>query len=162
VPHGVTLTLKAGTRIDFTGYYKILVNGKIIINGTTGNPVMIGGSIYWNGIRIEQADPGSLIQGAVIQKSSVGLVIYNSAAQVIDSTFSNNDIGLHIVHSNPVVQNCIFQNNSIYGIKEDDGAAPSTTGCSFLNNGAADYYDDKLGIISVDTLNQQGENRDNH
>jgi hypothetical protein len=162
VPHGITLTVKAGTRIDFTGYYKILVNGKIIINGIPSNPVTIGGSIYWNGIRLEQADPGSLIQNATIQKSPVGLVIYNSTAQVIGSTFNNNEIGLHIVHSNPLVQNCNFENNLIYGVKEDDGAEPVITGCSFVNNGAAAYYEDRLGIISMDTLNQQGNNRDNH
>lgn len=150
VPRGVTLTVKAGTQMDFTGYYKILVKGKIIINGTDNSPVTIGANTYWNGIRLEKADPDSLIQGAIIQKSSAGLVIYDSAARVIGSTFSNNDIGLHIVHSNPTVQNCTFQNNSIYGVKEDDGAEPVIVDCSFLNNSAADYYDDERGIVNID------------
>ncbi len=154
VPQGKVLTIKAGTRIDFSGNYQILVNGKVIINGSEGAPVFIGGDTYWNGIRIENADPGSVISHAVIQRASAGLVIYNSAARITDSIFKNNEIGLHIVHCNPVVQNCGFQNNSVYGIKEDDGAEPEISGCSFANNGAADYYEDEQGIIAPGSLDQ--------
>ncbi|MCL6591947.1 MAG: PKD domain-containing protein, partial [Firmicutes bacterium] len=161
VPQGITLTIKPGTKIDFLGSYQILVNGKIIIDGTPDNQVMVGADTHWNGIRLEKADPGSAIRNATIRGASVGMVIYESSASITGSTFTGNDIGLHLVHSGPLVQGCVFQGNTIYGVKEDDSAQPAVIDCRFLGNGAADYYEDQRGIISIDTLNKTNGNSGN-
>ncbi|HEX3046899.1 MAG TPA: Ig-like domain-containing protein [Bacillota bacterium] len=149
VPQGVTLRIKAGTRIDFTSNYQIKVSGKIIVLGTPENPVIIGNEIAWNGIRLEQAVAGSIIQNTTIENASVGLVIYRSQALVEGSSFTNNGIGIHILGCAPTLRNCIFEGNTVYGVKEDDSASPTVSGCSFSNN-TIDYYDDQRGIISVE------------
>ena len=162
VPQGVILTIKAGTVVTFTGNYQIKVLGKLVINGTRSMPVTIGATAtLWNGIRVEQAESGSQIQYAIIQGASVGLVLSQSEVQVANSTFKNNRIGLHVLNCSPAVQNSTFQDNLIYGIKEDDNAGPVVTGCGFSNNQVADYYEDKLGIIGMETLNQLGSNKGN-
>jgi hypothetical protein len=162
VPQGKVLTMMAGTQLTFNGNYQIKVFGKLIIEGTAANPVMIGdATTIWNGIRLESCDPGSRINYAIIEGASAGLVVYRSQAAISGCVFKKNNIGLHVLACNPLVQNSAFQENLVYGIKEDDGASPAVTGCVFSGNIAADYYEDKLAIISMDTLNELGSNSDN-
>jgi hypothetical protein len=162
VPQGKVLTMMAGTQLTFNGNYQIKVFGKLIIEGTATNPVMIGdAATTWNGIRLESCDPGSRINYAIIEGASAGLVVYRSQAAISGCVFKKNNIGLHVLACNPLVQNSAFQENLVYGIKEDDGASPAVTGCVFSGNIAADYYEDKLAIISMDTLNELGSNSDN-
>jgi hypothetical protein len=159
VPQGKVLTMMAGTQLTFNGNYQIKVFGKLIIEGTAANPVMIGdATTIWNGIRLESCDPGSRINYAIIEGASAGLVVYRSQAAISGCVFKKNNIGLHVLACNPLVQNSAFQENLVYGIKEDDGASPAVTGCVFSGNIAADYYEDKLAIISMDTLNELGSN----
>jgi hypothetical protein len=61
VPQGVTLKIKAGTKIDFLGEYQFIVYGRILIEGTAEQPVLIGKentATTWGGIRLISADPG--------------------------------------------------------------------------------------------------------
>ncbi|HBE79016.1 MAG TPA: hypothetical protein DDW65_14765, partial [Firmicutes bacterium] len=126
VPQGKVLTMMAGTQLTFTGNYQIKVFGKLVVDGTAKDPVTIGDTTTaWNSIRLENCDSGSQINYAIIMGASVGLVVHQSQASLLGCIFKNNKIGLHVLACNPVVQKNTFQENLIYGIKEDDGAAPT-------------------------------------
>jgi hypothetical protein len=161
VPHGVTLQLNAGTKVYFAGNYSIRVLGRIIINGTATNKVTLGDAAVWNGLRIESGDAGSSIQQAIIQRASAGLVISGTQLTVSDSTIIYNNYGIHIIGCSPTIQNCVFQENLLYGVKEDNGAAPTVIGCRFVQNPHADYYEDSKAVITIEALNQIGSNHDN-
>lgn len=162
VPKGITLRLKPGTKMDFTGKYKVLVYGKILIEGTAENPIVIGANTdAWDGIRLINAEAGSVIRYAEIHSADAGLVVSESELLVENSLFKGNRIGLHILNAAPTVKSCIFEENLIYGVKEDDQAAPTVKDCRFINNLTVDYYEDELGIIDVKRLNELGENDGN-
>ena len=151
VPSGITLRIKPGTKMDFNGKYKVIVNGKIIIEGTAQKPVIIGANTTtWDGIRLLNAEPGSLIRNAEIHLATAGVVVSESDLTIENTIFKGNRIGLHILKSAPLVKSCTFEENLVYGVKEDDQATPTVKDCQFINNGVADYYEDQLGIIEVE------------
>lgn len=162
VPQGKVLTIMAGTQVIFTGNYQIRVLGKLVIDGTANEPVIVGDTTTaWNGIRLEKCDPGSQVNYAVIEGASAGLVINQSQASVLGSIFKSNNIGLHVLSSDPAVQNSSFLENSIYGVKEDNSATPTVTNCLFSGNKVADYYEDQRAIINIDVLNRMNGNSGN-
>lgn len=162
VPRGITLRIKPGTKMDFNGKYKIIVNGKMIIEGTAENPVIIGANTTtWDGIRFLNAEPGSWIRDAEIHLATAGVVVSESDLTIENCLFKGNRIGLHILKSAPTVKKCTFEANLIYGVKEDDQATPTLKDCWFINNLTVDYYEGELGIIDVERLNELGQNERN-
>lgn len=162
VPSGVTLRIKAGTTIDFLGEYRIIVFGRILIEGTAEQPVIFGGdTTAWGGIRLISADPGSVLRHAHIYTATAGLVVAESDLTAEDCLFARNRIGIHLLNSAPMLKGCILQENLVYGVKEDDGAAPVVIKCRFIKNLAVDYYEDQLGIIGIEQLNALGRNQEN-
>lgn len=162
VPKGITLRLKPGTKMDFTGKYKVLVYGKILIEGIAGNPIVIGANTNaWDGIRLINAEAGSVIRYAEIHLATAGAVVSESDLTIENCLFKGNRIGLHILKSAPTVKKCTFEANLIYGVKEDDQAKPTMKDCRFINNLTVDYYEDQLGIIAVEKLNGLGDNSGN-
>ncbi len=154
VPQGVTLKIKAGTMIDFLGEYQFIVYGRILIEGTAEQPVLIGKETEtWGGIRLISADPGSTLRYTQIYTATTGLVVAESDMTVEDCLFAHNRIGIHALNSAPLFKGCIFQENMLYGVKEDDEAAPTVIECSFVMNPGIDYYEDQLGIIGMEQLN---------
>lgn len=162
VPSGVTLRIKAGTTIDFLGEYRIIVFGRILIEGTAEQPVIFGGdTAAWGGIRLISADPGSVLRHAHIYAATAGLVVAESDLTAEECLFARNRIGIHLLNSVPLLKGCILQENLVYGVKEDDGAAPVVLKCRFIKNLAVDYYEDQLGIIGIEQLNALGRNQEN-
>ena len=162
VPQGVTLRIKAGTKIDFLGDYQFIVYGRILSEGTAQQPVIIGAeTTTWGGIRLISADPGSTLQYTQIYAAIAGLVVAESDLTVEECLFAHNRIGIHVLNSAPLLKRCILQENLIYGVKEDNGAAPTIVDCRFIKNLTIDYYEDQLGIIGVEQLNELGRNKGN-
>ena len=160
VPKGKTLTIQAGTKILVQGNYRLQVLGKILVNGTALAPVTISGATNWEGIKLEKCDPLSKIQYATISNALTGIGALESQFTINNVTFKNNRIGMQLVKASPALQGCIFSENFLYGVKEDQAAAPSVKDCTFNSNGAA-YYEDKLAIISIEKLNTLGSNQNN-
>jgi hypothetical protein len=133
-----------------------------LFEGTSGNPIVIGANTdAWDGIRLINAEAGSLIRCAEIHSANAGLVVSESELSIENCLFKGNRIGLHILKSDPMVKSCTFEENLIYGVKEDDQSAPTVKDCRFINNLTVDYYEDELGIIDVKRLNELGENYGN-
>jgi PKD repeat protein len=161
VPQGVTLKIKAGTTIDFSGEYQIIVYGRILIEGTAEQPVIIGAKTpTWGGIRLISTNTGSTLQYVRIYAATAGLVAAESDLTVEDCLFAHNRIGIHLLNSAPLLTGCIFQENLVYGVKEDNGATPTVIDCSFIRN-TIDYYEDLLGIIRIEQLNELDSNQEN-
>jgi hypothetical protein len=128
IPSGITLTIDPATTIKFGGYYSISVNSgsKIIAEGTQANPIRFTPATG--------TTPGSWsyvkVQGGV----------QNSNSSFKHCTFEYGVYPLYLYNAtsgNPtVVENCIFQNNSHYGIRIY-GSKASIKDCEMKNNG---YY----------------------
>ena len=168
VPAGITLTILSGTQIivdsdpvtgntftlDIQGNLKIDGAGQAVtFSSTTGQ---VNG---WKGIYVEGT--ASLNQ-VIIQDAERGLAVVNGAtATITNCTFQNNQVGLHVYGTQPMVSNTSFMNNTLYGIKEDDGGRPVVINCQFSGNGM-DYYSELATEINIDQLNQIVGNSGNH
>ena len=129
--------------------------------GTAEQPVIIGAKTpTWGGIRLISTNTGSTLQYVRIYAATAGLVAAESDLTVEDCLFAHNRIGIHLLNSAPLLTGCIFQENLVYGVKEDNGATPTVIDCSFIRN-TIDYYEDLLGIIRIEQLNELDSNQEN-
>ncbi len=161
VPNNIVLTIQAGARIYFTGNYGIKVNGKIVIAGTAEQPVTINSAGDWTGIRLDHSEGVSAIRYVTFKNATVGVAVFAGELNLDHCVFSRNRIGIHVIAAAPRIEECEVSENTIYGIKEDDQARPTVIGCVIKGNGVADYYEDGLGIINIEQLNQLGGNQGN-
>lgn len=161
VPKSVVLTVRAGARIYFGGNYGIKVYGQILIEGTAEKPVTVAAAGAWSGIRLEHSEAVSVIRHVALENATVGVAVLDGEAELSNCRFSGNRIGIHVIAASPRIEGCEVTANTLYGIKEDDGAGPVVTGCLIRDNGVADYYEDGLGIITIQQLNQLSGNERN-
>ncbi len=138
VNSGATLTISAGVVIKFFiyGYYQIIVNGALVVNGTVGNKVIFtavaddsaGGdsnnngnatapTVSWYGIKFEDPsdDTVNKIEFAEIRfagaSSDECIVFKNSGGNInnVSILFGNTGLGVYGT-ANPVFQNVSLQN----------------------------------------------------
>lgn len=146
VPEGVTLTIPAGTTIlaDNGGtdvYIAVLKGGKIFIEGTENNPVVMssanGNPGDWGGLTIcgnatttagvnSQAEVGGFIYGGTDDNDNSGiieyLVIKGTGAQ-INSESQYNGLSLYAVGSGTKLNNIAVFNGADDGIEFFGGTA---------------------------------------
>jgi len=140
VADGVTLTIPAGTQIvaDKGGvdvYIAVLKGGKININGTDSNPVVMssvdGSPGDWGGLTLcgkattsagvdAEAEVGGFIYGGTEDTDSSGviknLVIIGTGAQIsLDSQY--NGVSFYAVGSGTIVENVAVINGSDDGVE---------------------------------------------
>lgn len=146
VPTGINLTIQPGTQLtvnpsaDPDHPSALIIEGNLNINGTESQKVSFSGNgTLWEGILIEGT---ANIQWLAVSDAERG-VAGNQTANVVltHCTFDGNLAGVHAHGGSPTITNCIFNNNSYYGIKKDAQASPVVTGCQYNNNGM-DYYDE--------------------
>ena len=120
------LTIQAGVEVDFDGNYVFQVDGRLTALGTVGSLVVFkratNNTTGWKGIKFQDALPGSQLVYCQIDGAVAG--------------------GLTAINTVPLVQSCIFLNNTSSG----DGGAISLTlppvgssleNCIFANNSAS-------------------------
>ena len=105
------------------GQIIVLENGKLTIDGTYDEPVVIEGDRLepdydevdgqWGGIRIFQNSKGSIINNAVIKNSLVGIFVDSAADLTIKNTVIKNTSasGLIGFHSKIIGDNLLIYNN---------------------------------------------------
>jgi hypothetical protein len=158
VPAGVTLTILPGTAIIAEDNSSLIVQGSLKIQGGRFSAAS-GATGGWNGIYLEGT---ANIDQVTIEDAIRGISAVGSASITIsNSILKLNQVGLHVYGTRPEVRNCSFQENSLYGIKEDEGGRPLVISCSFFGNGM-DYYHETLTEITMDELNQIEGNSGNH
>ena len=137
-----TLVLPAGARVHLHGGFArlededgnvttyndgliyLLQNGKIRVEGTVENPVIIQGdrleedfqeiSGQWAGIRISSGSTGNEFNHAIIKNSIVGVRVDSAAQATFNSTliYNTSGSGLIGIHADIAAQNSLFHSNS--------------------------------------------------
>ena len=120
VDDGVTLTIEQGVPVKFTGNYYLLVNGRVLAQGTVGDTIRFmrddttgfsandttGG---WRGIRFDgtsSSNDSSIFEYCLIEHGK----LYNGA-----SGWDNMGGGMFIKEFSKVrVENCVIRNNKVY------------------------------------------------
>lgn len=161
VPFNQSLTLKAGCKVLFKGYYGLKVYGQLTALGTEANPIhfksadttgfseqSITGS--WAGVFVQNAPWAPVIfQHCVFQyiKASPCINLEYGFAQFRNCQFYNN-LGsylLYNVHKSHVIRNCIMANNDTwYGVVHLSSPMKDTikleNNTIVNNNGVAVYH----------------------
>ncbi len=162
VKDGGSLTIPAGTKIhaDAGGtdvYIAVLMGGKIYINGTNENPVVIasdlGSPADWGGLTIcgkatttagenAEAEVGGFIYGGTDDTDNSGvikyLVIKGTGAQ-INSESQYNGVSLYAVGSGTTFENIAVLNGADDGVEFFGGTATVTN--IYLENNEDDAVD---------------------
>ena len=154
IPEGITLTVRAGTFITFSGdgsdndvetvvlnelwldKSNLIVRGDLIIQGKEDSRVIIGGPSFgldkptsanwWGGIIFEGLNVGSLIEYAEIRYTDVALVFTGSSlAWIVNSTIADNDVGIMTFDfSSPRIIGNRIEKNTLWGISCYDFSFP--------------------------------------
>ena len=172
VANGVTFTIPAGTQIEANNggtdvYIAVLTGGKININGTDSNPVVMsspnGNPGDWGGLTIcgkatttagvdAEAEVGGFIYGGTDDADNSGsiknLVIIGTGAQ-INSESQYNGVSFYAVGSGTIVENVAVLNGSDDGV-EFFGGTVSVDNLYLENNedDAIDWTEGWSGTIN--------------
>jgi parallel beta-helix repeat protein len=153
VTTGVTLTMAAGTEVQFTGDWKMDVQGRLYAVGTVTEPITIThetlttthsyGWIYlrgdgstldyvniYYGSGLNLADE-STISHCTVMTNTYGLAFMGPwAAEVTSCTVQYNGYGLYLYSgAQPAVQHCNVLSNTVYDVAMHQPEALSTSGC---------------------------------
>jgi hypothetical protein len=137
VQKGVTLTLVAGTTIEFTGYYVADIRGNLDAQGEVGNPVIItnsgaggdyirlwGADSDWTYVTVENMSGvndigGNYFRYCTFQYGNYGLVTMGPSNMEY-STLDSNNINLLVYQDpNPHIQYCNITNGTTYNAQVD-------------------------------------------
>lgn len=158
VPAGITLTVLPGTQVIVNGTsdsgFTLDIKGTLNITDS-GRTVSFASSSgqagSWKGIYLE--GQGAL-DGVTVKDAERGVTVVGGATVTLKNcTFRNNQAGLHVYGTAPAVSGCRFLENTLYGIKEDEGGRPVVKDCTFSGNGM-DYYSEKDTDLTIDEVNQ--------
>ncbi|KKL80171.1 hypothetical protein LCGC14_2007430 [marine sediment metagenome] len=154
IPEGITLTVRAGTFITFSGdgsdndvdtvvlnelwldKSNLIVKGDLIIQGKEDSRVVLGGPSFdldnptsanwWGGIIFEGLNVQSLIEYAEIRYADVALVFTGSSMPwVVNSTIADNDVGIMTFDfSSPRIISNVIKRNTLWSISCYDYSFP--------------------------------------
>lgn len=114
VPPGAVLTVAAGTTVrPLRQEAKLVIQGKLRVEGTKGDPVTFSSPAGWEGIEFRDS-AGSRVAGARFFGARTAVSAASSSFVVSDCVFRECEIALKIVRlSAPTVEDCTFSNNGI-------------------------------------------------
>lgn len=160
VPDGVCLTILPGTSVRFPDGGSLLVRGTLHAEADPSAPIVFdslsaSSTLDWAGIRIE--DASAVLSSVRVSHALRGLTAGpGSAANITDSEFTENRVGLHAWGAAPLVRSTCFVRNEWYAVKEDaagayGGLRPRLEDCRFTDNGY-DYYHEAEGPLEPDEI----------
>lgn len=160
VPQGKTLTLGAGQIIKTGFRTELFVNGTLIANGTTANPVIFanplddtaGGDTNNNGtansaindasggIVFANTSVGNLLDHVEVRNSgydvSAAIVVNGAPITITNSVFRNSvAAGLSLNGSTATITGTVFQNSSLEAVNATLTSIVTMNGNTFSNNG---------------------------
>jgi len=166
---GARLTIDPGVRVTVARAIDLATGEGLSITVRSGGSIVVSpGSVvqpvgwradaragedwdYWAGIVVEGA---ATICGGVIRGASRGIAAMpGSDVTVRDARIEANRTGVHAcgVGVEPVIDATRFVGCARYGIKEDAGAVPVVTDCTFERN-TSDYYDTTLTVVAAEDI----------
>ena len=152
VDAGVTLTIEAGARLEFSGDFVIDVNGNIDIQGTADSPVVfisednVPTEGDWQGIVVHSGG-SAIINYATIEYAENGIEIEAGGAAVITNNTIRfaNIAAIRVDGSSNIIISGNTLTDSNYGVLLDDGAH----GIDIIDNAILNNYQGvRLGLDS--------------
>lgn len=158
VPVGVTLTLEAGSRIQVaTAEAKLIVRGRLLIEGTAANPVSFVTPPGWQGIELMETQEKSSLRNARFSSAAAAISSYASNFEVIDSEFVDCEFGVRLLResapliegnrfvgggigvanemrSNPTIRNNYFEKLTQTGVLASHNSRGRISGNQFIGN----------------------------
>lgn len=117
VAYGATLTLSPGTTLNFTGPYKLRIEGTLIAHGTLQQRITFtrsGGQ--WYGVEFYyNYGSGSSIQYAIIENAQYGVADYGTSPYLANNKIRYNYAGVYVSGSIPSMNWNLFEYNT-YGV----------------------------------------------
>ena len=135
-----------GERYD-DGFIFVLPNGKLNIQGTAENPVIIQGDRLepsfdevagqWGGIYLSRGSRGSTINHAIIKNARFGMYADSAATVVMNNTTVANCIsgGIIGVRSNITANNCLVYGNGGNAVQLEYGGNYTFRHCTLTSYG---------------------------
>ena len=121
IPSGMTLTIEPGTIVFTPANKKITVQGALVAEGTSSEPITFdkSGSSNWYGIKFEDSsdDDECVLKYCTIQNASYGAYCYKASPDIKNCTINNNFFGIFASYG--TVDHEIFYNdivNNTYGV----------------------------------------------
>ena len=161
VPEGITLTVMPGVTIRFMEETYMLVEGTLLMSGTTDDPITCtaDGNGRWRGIEISRKSGGSSrISHTLFERAFTALHI--AAANSLELSWlafdDNQDSGLYVYTGHPLfgggvselsVSNCSFQSNG-KGVYAEGAGTIRISMSDFQKNGTGVNVDTWTSYIS--------------
>ena len=129
------------------GFIYVLPNGKLNIEGTLENPVVIQGDRLeeefqevagqWGGIYLSRTSKGNIIRNTIIKNARFGVVVDSLASLVIRNSTVANCIsgGLIGVHSTIIASNCLVYGNGGNAVQLEYGGTYNFQYCTLASYG---------------------------
>lgn len=139
VPPGCTLTINAGAKVHSNPKSILLVQGTLIVNGTTDEPVIFQGDRLDFAMRNMAGQWGGIwfLRGSVNNRMNNAVVKNGVFAARVDSLSENSNPNLRLYNS-------IFQNQQVVGLTALT-AEIEATNCVFANCGQFTFFGDLGG-----------------
>ena len=142
VNSGVTLTIEPGVEVRFGGDFSLVVNGRIVANGTKDKMILFTTNdpfhnVTWQTIYLNGPQPSSFIN-CVIEYGTNGTTVENGYVEIQDS-FVESNVGNGIVvnSGSASIMNCEIANNNLTGILITNGAQITIANNIMSSNGEA-------------------------
>lgn len=160
VPQNIVLTIQPGAIVKFLAGTKLLVDGKLVADGTAGRITFTSSTLLnagrtnvWKGIYFSPTAANIILTNMTIENAERGLILNGPALTASNVTFKNNWIGIHIGSSPLLLTSCRFEGNVYYGIKEEFSGTRQVNNSVFISNGIAPGYSSTGKLISVQDIN---------
>ena len=142
VPSSYTLTIEAGVTINFNGDYKILVQGKLIVNGSSGSKVTFNGASSIGSENMILFEKTDLSNSKISYGNFVGP---QYAIRLAEESEHNQD---ETKNSDTLkVDNSIFTNTGVFTDGYSTNAALQISSSSFKSTTIKGYYPRTEDII---------------
>ena len=139
VPRGETWKVLPGAVLRFRGG-RWIVRGRLLVEGTSEQPVRIIGDEAFEGIDIRGGN-GSAISGAILSGGRRGVQLTGASAVFRKVRWEKNGIGLEVgQYAKATLDNCAFDSPFRVGILVKRGGAADVAGCRFTGAGKAGMY----------------------
>ncbi|MBI5041172.1 MAG: gliding motility-associated C-terminal domain-containing protein [Gammaproteobacteria bacterium] len=171
VASGATLTIPAGTELQFRTGWSLQVNGGLVVQGTEEEPAVFTAASLaptanaWDGIKI-QSGAWATIDHAVVEYAATGIsftsIASSPSSSVTNSLIQYNNTGINVgVSSNPTILGNRIANN-LYGIylagtqNDTTNPRPIINGNDLFNNPNGSLYVYRYGTTSTIILDVTG------
>jgi len=147
VARDVTLTVDAGTTVEFSAYDGLYIYGNLVADGTAALPILFTSDQiaptagYWDGIQI-------------------GSSYYTTATATLDYVTIEyggyNSANLYLYNSSPTITDCTIRYSSNRGVYMRGDAAPTIQDSDMVSNVYGLYFYYTTGSPSIHSNNIQG------